>query len=324
MKRVAGNPWPRTLAPALAGGILAACPLRAAVTPTVNLVSNVNLGSVITTATAGTLVLGNSPVPSGVRSTTGGALRGGTPVFALGALTVTGTKGDAYTVSTPATGNITLSSGSRTMTVAPSSLTLTAPTGTFPGSGGGTGTSATIYFGLTATVKKSANNPSGTYTGTIPIRVRDNTGNKTSSNRNFTITVKVDPTPITCTKVADLAFGAVFPGASAGTVVMAPGGTRSATGGAALGTFSPGAPASFTVAGSASALYSITLPASATLTAPTGGSLTVNAFTSSPGPTGTLNASGQQNVAVGATVNVGANQAQGNYSGNFSVTVFYN
>ncbi len=70
--------------------------------------------------------------------------------------------------------------------------------------------------------------------------------------------------------------------------------------------------------------YSITLPSSATLTSG-GNTMTVDTFTHDEGalpklPSGT----GSETFNVGATLNVGAVQAGGTYSGTFAVTVSYN
>ena len=43
-----------------------------------------------------------------------------------------------------------------------------------------------------------------------------------------------------------------------------------------------------------------------------------------PSGAGQLDALGNQTLTIGATLNVGANQAPGDYSGSFSVTVAYN
>lgn len=134
-------------------------------------------------------------------------------------------------------------------------------------------------------------------------------------------------TPISIAKNADMSFGnlAVQAG-TGGTVVLAPAGTRSPTSGvtlpAATGTVTA---ASFTVTGSGSSTYAITLPTTVTLTH-SGGVQTMSAgtFTSNPSATGTLS-SGTQDIAVGATLTVAAGQLAGVYtSGNFNVTVNYN
>jgi len=134
-------------------------------------------------------------------------------------------------------------------------------------------------------------------------------------------------TPISISKNADMSFGniAVASG-SGGTVVLATAGTRTSTGGVTLpATAGTVTAASFTVNGTGSYTYTITLPSSVTLTH-SGGVETMDAgsFTSNPSTTGTLS-SGTQNIAVGATLTVAAAQLAGTYtSGNFNVTVNYN
>ncbi len=135
-------------------------------------------------------------------------------------------------------------------------------------------------------------------------------------------------TPIAISKTTDMNFGnvAVSP-TVAGTVVLLPAGTRSATGGVTL----PAVPgtvtaASFAVTGSGTSTYAITLPATCTISSG-GNNMTVNTFTSTPtvAAGGTLTA-GAQTLLVGATLNVTAAQPAGTYvSGTaFDVTVNYN
>jgi hypothetical protein len=134
-------------------------------------------------------------------------------------------------------------------------------------------------------------------------------------------------TPIAIVNAANMNFGNVAVSASLGTVVLAPAGTRTATGGVTLpvvtGTVAAG---SFTVSGQANYTYAITLPAAATTITSGANNMTVDTWTSNPTPTGTLNGSGSQTLNVGATLHVGANQAAGTYvSGTpFTVTVNYN
>jgi hypothetical protein len=133
-------------------------------------------------------------------------------------------------------------------------------------------------------------------------------------------------TPIAITKTTDMNFGnvAVSP-TVAGTVQLATTSARTAGGGATLpavtGTVSA---AKFNVTGLAGSTYSISLPASITLTNG-GNTMTVNAFTSTPTPTGTLTG-GTQDILVGATLNVAAAQAAGLYTNatGLVVTVNYN
>jgi hypothetical protein len=52
--------------------------------------------------------------------------------------------------------------------------------------------------------------------------------------------------------------------------------------------------------------------------------MVVSRFTSSPEESGFLNEAGQQELKVGATLNLSANQSDGDYRGTFAVTVTYN
>ncbi len=134
-------------------------------------------------------------------------------------------------------------------------------------------------------------------------------------------------TPIAITNDVDMNFGNVAVNASVGTVVLTPAGARSATGGVSFLAATPGTitAASFTVTGLAAATYSITLPAAALTITSGANTMTVDTWTSSPTPTGTLTG-GTETLTVGATLNVGASQPAGTYiSGTpFDVTVNYN
>jgi len=133
-------------------------------------------------------------------------------------------------------------------------------------------------------------------------------------------------TPITITNTADMNFGNVAVNATPGTVVITPAGVRSVTGGCTLpavaGTVSA---AAFTVTGVPDATYSITLPAAATTITSGANNMTVDTWTSSPTPTGTLTG-GTENLTIGATLNVAGGQAPGVYTSAtpFTVTVNYN
>lgn len=134
--------------------------------------------------------------------------------------------------------------------------------------------------------------------------------------------------PIAISKSADMGFGNVAVNATtAGTVVLAPDGTRTVTGGATIpattGTVSA---ASFNITGESGYTYSITLP-SGSITLTDGGvnNMTVDNFTSTPSGTGTLTA-GAETVNVGATLNLTAAQVSGTYTNasDLTVTVNYN
>jgi len=133
--------------------------------------------------------------------------------------------------------------------------------------------------------------------------------------------------PIGITKVTDMNFGNVATNGQVGTVVLSPESGRTSTGGVTLpadnGTVTA---ASFEVEGSSLYTYAITLPASVTIS-DGGNSMIVNTFTSNPSSTGVLDAtSGTQIVNVGATLNLAAGQAAGEYISDvpFAVTVNYN
>lgn len=134
-------------------------------------------------------------------------------------------------------------------------------------------------------------------------------------------------TPISIVNAGDMNFGNIAVSATPGTVILAPAGTRTTTGGVTLpataGTVSA---ALFTVSGTPAYTYAITLPSVATTVTSGANTMTVETFTSNPDGTGTLDGTGNQTLQVGATLNVGANQASGIYvSGTaFTVTVNYN
>lgn len=133
-------------------------------------------------------------------------------------------------------------------------------------------------------------------------------------------------TPIAISKTVDMNFGNVAVSAVAGTVVLTPASVRTKTGGVTLpivaGTISA---ASFNVTGLGSYTFTITLPSTPLTISNGSNTMTVNAFTSTPSGTGTLSG-GAQVLNVGATLNIGINQAAGLYTSAtpFTVTVNYN
>jgi hypothetical protein len=124
--------------------------------------------------------------------------------------------------------------------------------------------------------------------------------------------------------LSGMVFGEISASNMPGTIVLEPGGTRTSTGGATLNSAVPGGPASFEIIGDTSATYIITLPNSVTLSSPNGQSMQVDQFTSLPSETGQLDGGGRQTLFVGGTLNVGANQLYGDYSGVMTVIVEYN
>lgn len=127
---------------------------------------------------------------------------------------------------------------------------------------------------------------------------------------------------IAITSGTALDFGSVVAAGAAGTVEMGAAGTRTCATVTCVAQ-DAGTAASFDVTGEASYTYTVTLPASATLTdsAATPNSMTVDAF--SHDSTGTLDTAGAETFNVGATLNVGADQVAGSYAGTFDVSVDY-
>lgn len=132
--------------------------------------------------------------------------------------------------------------------------------------------------------------------------------------------------PIAITKQIDLNFGNIAALTTVQQVTVTPAGVRNSTEPQGLPTATPGTitAASFIVTGLENATYSIVLPTTLEVTSD-GNTMLVNNFTSTPTPTGTLT-DGTQTLNVGATINVGANQAAGEYTNtsDLTVTVAYN
>jgi hypothetical protein len=135
-------------------------------------------------------------------------------------------------------------------------------------------------------------------------------------------------TPIAIAWASDMNFGNVGVDAAGGTVDMTPAGVRTANGGcflpAVTGTVTAG---SFTVSGTGGATYSITLPGAALTISNGANNMSVDTWTSTPTPTGTIGGGGTQTLSVGATLHVGGSQAPGLYTSaapGFTVTVNYN
>jgi hypothetical protein len=130
---------------------------------------------------------------------------------------------------------------------------------------------------------------------------------------------------ITWNPTQALGFGR-FAAGSGGSVTISPAGARSSTGGVALLSSGPGSAAQFSLTGTPSLAYSITLPGNGTvaLSRALGGSMAVTQFTSTPSGSGQLNASGLQVIYIGATLNVSAGAAPGRYTGSFELMLDYN
>jgi Mat/Ecp fimbriae major subunit len=121
---------------------------------------------------------------------------------------------------------------------------------------------------------------------------------------------------ITVTKTADLDYATIVTGAAASTVQITPAGVK--TCGAGLTCTGTVSAAAFTVVGTVGAIANVTVPASVSL------SSGANSMTSTlVGSASTLTLAASNTLTVGGTLSVGASQADGVYSGTFTVTVDY-
>ena len=138
--------------------------------------------------------------------------------------------------------------------------------------------------------------------------------------------------PLSFFKVEDLDFGKIIPAAIAGQVTVAPTGARSSTNGIIL-VGNTHQPASFAGDGTFNQRVDISLGSNTiNLTGP-GPSMQVNTFVIGSTPTAVLtttplrfriaSATGIFQFPVGATLNVGANQPKGTYTGTWSITLQY-
>lgn len=129
---------------------------------------------------------------------------------------------------------------------------------------------------------------------------------------------------LTVRTINGLFFGDLSSSAESGTLALSPGGIRTTTGGVTVNRAIAGSPAAFDIQGDPDSTYAITFPAAVIMTNGSPNSMVVDKFTSLPELTGVMDASGQQTLYVGATLNVDSHQAFGTYSGELNVTVDYN
>jgi hypothetical protein len=138
--------------------------------------------------------------------------------------------------------------------------------------------------------------------------------------------------PLSFFKVSDLDFGDIIPSATAGTVTIEPDGTRTRTGGVALAG-GGGEPARFAGLGSFNRQVNISLGSNSIWITGPGVRMRVRDFEIGSTPTAMLSTAptrfritstlGNYNFPVGGTLEVGANQAPGDYSGTFTITLNY-
>jgi Domain of unknown function (DUF4402) len=130
-----------------------------------------------------------------------------------------------------------------------------------------------------------------------------------------------------------LDFGNVVRGTTAGTVVLAPNGTRTKTGGVTLINGGGHKPASFAGMGTNNQRVDISLGANSILLTGPGAPMRVHTFVVGSTPTAILTTTplrfrinsptGVFAFPVGATLDVGANQAAGKYTGTWVINLNY-
>ena len=248
---------------------------------------------------AGTVVISTG----GAKSVTGGATDFGGVDSQAQFEVETDNPGESLTCTLP--GSITVTSGGNTMTV--DTFTTNPLLSNIMPSG-----EDKIDVDIGATVHLATGQAAGNYSGSFTF-----TCDGDSDTANVAITLLA---PISISSSGDMDFGTMVTTGTAGTVTVTPAGARSSVNVDLFG--GTPAAASFDVTGASGANYSITLPSSATLSSG-GNTMTIDTFTDDAGATPTLSG-GSDTFNVGATLNVGATQAAGTYSGTFSVTVNYN
>lgn len=120
-----------------------------------------------------------------------------------------------------------------------------------------------------------------------------------------------------------IVFGDIAASSIPGTVSIDTDGSRTTTGGATVNTNTSGTPAKYEVSGDPNAYFSITLPTSVVITNGAGDNMTIVNFQSVPSTKGQTDASGKQNLNIGATMKVGSFQPFGSYKGTMSTTIEY-
>jgi hypothetical protein len=125
-------------------------------------------------------------------------------------------------------------------------------------------------------------------------------------------------------KDVDLAFGGIIADTDGGTVAIAATSAGTPTYNGLPTQLSTTTTASkFTASGQANATFAITLPTSIDINDGASHTMSIDNFLASDGTTGHALTSGTNEFYVGATLNVGAGQQAGTYTGTFPVTVTY-
>lgn len=145
-----------------------------------------------------------------------------------------------------------------------------------------------------------------------------------STAANIGIDAKViAPISLSNTGSVNMDFGTITRSSISGTVTISADGERTSTGGASTLSSSLFSAAPFTVSGESNSNFTIALPVSDVILTKDGGTQTmeVNFFTHNSDLV--LSELGGASFSVGATLNLDADQASGDYQGSFSVTINY-
>ncbi|MDT8452712.1 MAG: DUF4402 domain-containing protein [Gammaproteobacteria bacterium] len=179
-----------------------------------------------------------------------------------------------------------------------------------------------IFHGdLTATFPQGA----GAYTAPVSVDFTDTVGTSLIAGGTATAT---SLTPISLLETVMMNFGTVAGGSLPGTIIMDTLGARSSTGDAQIISTGPGNAGSFQITGEPALSYSLLVTGPAVLENAGGQQMNASGFTNNSA--GTVPASGIEVFQIGATLNLQAGQAAGNYStatgggSAFTITVNYN
>ncbi len=129
--------------------------------------------------------------------------------------------------------------------------------------------------------------------------------------------------PLSVVNTSDLDFGTLVSGTAAGTATVNPTtGLRTASGGTVTAGGAPQA-ATFLATGVVNRVYILALGTSPVLTNGTGGTMPVSVLMLDGPALRLFGAGGVATIRVGGILNVGADQADGDYNGTFTLTVVY-
>jgi hypothetical protein len=289
--------------------------------PGIQILADVQCGAVLAGALQGGLVLGGSA--GGNRTAQDGVQLVESLPWSAGAFTLSGQAGAGWTLCLTGGARAVLAGPDGPKPWIPLSSVVLGPqnlwTGMLPPGPGAVTRTSPINVGLAVQVPASAR--PGIYTGSLPLLMRDASGNVAQAA--LQISLQVQPQPLAVSKVADLDFGIIIAGRSAGKVVLSPSGTETGHDGATAVSGSQAHPADFLVAGSPHTSFSVALPDQAVLDDSHGHTLKVTDFTHSHPTHPHLDGNGRTRVKVGATLHTAVGQPAGQYKGSFVLLVTY-